>query len=463
MHKSAVTSPRNKLVFYSSLMALMGLVLSLFFVVAPTPQASAAQSFADPYFQQLWNRTDKLVNDGRTSRSFLWGPSPNSAGVMEDYLDAPGGKRLVQYFDKSRMEITNPNGDKSSAYYVTNGLIAKELMTGQLQLGDNKFEQREAANLGVAGDPDDTNGPTYKALERVDKPATSNDTGILVAGFIDRDGNTYFDRGDYGSKWKASYAYYEPSTKHNIAGPFWSYLNQTGPVLNTNGQQATGKIFDPVFFATGLPITEAYWAQVKVAGQVKDVLIQAFERRVLTFTPTNDPAYQVEMGNVGQHYYNWRYANSQPITNPSPSSSPTPTATSAPTSTPTPRPSPTATQPPAPSGGNVSSSGCLPSVSNVSDLVQACVSNSNPSQNSRVTVYGRLIVGGKAVGSGVTMNTTWNYKTTQSECSGTTDSSGVASCTRDISRASKGYTVVIDINFSYNGRNYNGSTSFTPQ
>ena len=38
-----------------------------------------------------------------------------------------------------------------------------------------------------------------------------------------------------------------------------------------------------------------------------DVLVQAFERRVLTYTPDNAPEWRVEMGNVGQHYYQWRY------------------------------------------------------------------------------------------------------------------------------------------------------------
>jgi hypothetical protein len=37
------------------------------------------------------------------------------------------------------------------------------------------------------------------------------------------------------------------------------------------------------------------------------VLFQAFERRILTYTPCNEAAFQVEMGNVGLHYYDWRY------------------------------------------------------------------------------------------------------------------------------------------------------------
>jgi len=42
------------------------------------------------------------------------------------------------------------------------------------------------------------------------------------------------------------------------------------------------------------------------------VLIQAFERRVLTYTPANADPFKVEMGNVGRHYFDWRYPNVAP-------------------------------------------------------------------------------------------------------------------------------------------------------
>jgi hypothetical protein len=35
--------------------------------------------------------------------------------------------------------------------------------------------------------------------------------------------------------------------------------------------------------------------------------VQAFERRVLTYNPDNSDGWKVEAGNVGQHYYQWRY------------------------------------------------------------------------------------------------------------------------------------------------------------
>jgi hypothetical protein len=348
----------------STLVVTLIFILSLFFMAVPSQGvATAAQSFADPNFQKLWNRTDKQVVSGSVSRSLLWGLEPNSAGLQEDYVEAPGGKRQVQYFDKSRMEITNPSGDQNSAYYVTNGLIAKELITGQLQQGDAKFEQRTPAEIGVAGDPDDTSGPTYKTLGDLLQP-TTEDVGNPITKAIDRAGNKRDGTADF-DKYKVVQANFVKETGHNIAKPFWDYLNQTGPVLNSAGQQVQGRIFDPVFFATGLPITEAWWAKVKVAGQVKDVLVQAFERRILTYTPSNSAAYQVEMGNVGQHYYKWRYANATPVS-PAPgtpvpgtpvptspaSGTPVPTSPTAPTPTPSPKPTstavPTATRKPVP-------------------------------------------------------------------------------------------------------------------
>ena len=57
----------------------------------------------------------------------------------------------------------------------------------------------------------------------------------------------------------------------------------------------------------GFPVAEPYWAQVPVGGATKWVLIQPFERRVLTYTPDNSEAFRVEMGNIGQHYKAWRH------------------------------------------------------------------------------------------------------------------------------------------------------------
>jgi hypothetical protein len=71
----------------------------------------------------------------------------------------------------------------------------------------------------------------------------------------------------------------------------------------------TQTLISPWFFASGLPISEPYWAKATIRGTVMDVLIQAYERRALTYVPTNQPGWQVEMANIGQHYFDWRYKN----------------------------------------------------------------------------------------------------------------------------------------------------------
>lgn len=303
---------------------LLALILGLALISSSVSFQASAATFADPAFNQVWHRTDQQVSDGRVSRTYLWGPEPFTPGIQEDYMEAPGGKRLVQYFDKSRMEINNPNGDKNNPFFVTNGLLARELMSGQLQLGDNMFETREAANIGVAGDIDDTSGPTYKAMNEL-TGATTDDTGNPINGAVDREGNKRDGTAEFG-KYNIMQAHFESLTGHNIAAPFWTFLNQTGPVLAPDGPVINGRLFDPVFYATGLPITDAWWAKVKVGGVVKDVLVQSFERRVLTYTPANSAAFQVEMGNVGRHYYLWRYGNTTPPTTTPPSTTTVPPA-----------------------------------------------------------------------------------------------------------------------------------------
>ncbi len=272
-------------------------------------------SFSNALFKTKWQRADKPITDGvaNPSRSWLWGPesfSP-STGNSESYLESPGGSRTVLYFDKARMELNNP-----ATGLVTNGLLVRELISGRLATGDSAFTQLQTAtDIPIAGDPQNNNGPTYSSFGKVattdnDNPS-SDRTGQAVADTITRDGaiGTNPDLGGY-----SKYAYFENTLKHNIPEVFWNFLNQRGNVY-VNGQLQNNQpvLGDnpnaPWLDATGFPITEAYWATVTVAGQSKLVLTQAYERRVLTYTPDNPVAFKVEMGNVGRHYFNWRYDN----------------------------------------------------------------------------------------------------------------------------------------------------------
>ncbi len=273
-------------------------------VVTPGPDG-----FANPAFNKLWSRTDAPVAGGQTSRTWLWGEKPEQA-AKEAYQQAPGGARLVQYFDKSRMELTEPSGDVNSKWYVTNGLLAKELITGQVQLGDNRFESRAPAEIPLAGDGPAINpdAPTYASLENLASTAANQSdlTGQPVTKFLLKDGSQGTLPSDLPGK--ALYGQFNAQTGHNIAGVFWNFLTQTrGPVLE-NGNIVQGDVVDWLF-SVGLPLTEPYWTRAKVAGLEREVLIQAFERRVLTYTPANPAAFQVEMGNVGLHYFTWRYGS----------------------------------------------------------------------------------------------------------------------------------------------------------
>jgi hypothetical protein len=260
-------------------------------ITPPTPgtgcsnngSATENRNFIDNAFRDLWLK----FGDNAPFGTYIWGPNPIAAGT-EPYLEANGGQRRVLYFDKSRMELTKNDG------FVTNGLLTVELVSGNLQLGDNAFCKKNAADVPVAGDQDDTNGPRYRSLNARlnDAPKSLN---VVISDAIDVNGNVRQDN---------SFARYNivgsvtvPETNHTIAKPFNDFLNEQARKYNASY----------VFEVSGLPITEAYWAKVKVAGEVKDVLIQAFERRVLTYTPSNATSNQVEWGNIGRHYLFWRH------------------------------------------------------------------------------------------------------------------------------------------------------------
>lgn len=255
-----------------------------------------------PHFTDVWAPLDQPVEAGVVQRTWNWGPAAFDVKT-EPYAQAQQGERLVVYFDKTRMEISNPYGDKSSIWYVTNGLLVSEMITGRLQLGVQQFEQRQPAQIPVAGDPDDTTGPVYATFLPLEGSAPLPD-GSVVTQTLARDGTVGSnpDLTQYG----VTAVDLVPETHHRIASVFRDFLSSSGTIYQ-NGQDVTGKLYDPAFYETGYPITEPYWSRVKVAGTLKDVLIQCFERRCLTFTPSNPDGWKVEMGNVGQHYYRWRY------------------------------------------------------------------------------------------------------------------------------------------------------------
>ncbi|MDQ2785882.1 MAG: C40 family peptidase [Chloroflexota bacterium] len=251
--------------------------------VLPTPLPQSVD-YAARTFQKQWH-TDEAIAPN------LWGPSL-VVPKPEAYRDLPGGYRLVQYFDKGRMELANPKDGT-----VTNGLLATELITGQIQIGNDTFESHDPAAIPIAGDPDSP-GPTYATLNgraaTLLAPASSH-IGMSVSATVSAAGDVSeadpTSSADVRKTARAdtTLSAYDSVTQHNVPAVFAAYRARTG----------VGVI--------GYAKSEPFVATVKIAGVQRQVITQVFERRVLTYNAANSDAFKVEMGNIGQHYYRWRY------------------------------------------------------------------------------------------------------------------------------------------------------------
>lgn len=259
-------------------------------------QGTSTQLAVQPY-TATYNRYDGPVASGAVARGFIWGPQVNTART-EPYAEAPGGQRQVWYFDKGRLELTSAQTGQ-----ITSGLLVNELVTGQVQIGDQARENRSPAAISVAGDANTPSAVTYATLSAV-RTAAPRAVGSAITEQLRPDGSRSAATGPTATG--VTTVQLIPETNHTIASVFWDYLNSAGITIQ-NGQSVNGRLFDPTFFVVGLPITEAYWMTANVGGVPRPVLVQAFERRVLTYTPSNPDPFKVEMGNVGQHYVAWRY------------------------------------------------------------------------------------------------------------------------------------------------------------
>jgi len=314
-----------------------GSLLLLAILVIPMLDAGA-QDPATAEFERTWERTDKPVADLVLNRTWIWGPDGLTAGIAEPYAEAPGGQRLVQYFDKARMEIP-PNGvaEPGSPWYVTTGLLPIELMTGKLQLGDDLFEQYLPAEINIAGDPTDESAPSYAEVAALmNLPARP--VGQTVIATVDENGQPGLE--DRFATYGVTGSYFVPETSHTVASVFWDFMNSSG-TISVDSQLSVGPLFQDPFFGFGFPVTEAYWSTIELDSVPTDILIQVFERRVATYTPDNPDGWKVETGNVGRHYHEWRYEiinadEREPAPTPPDTVTATPTATEPPSDDPAP-------------------------------------------------------------------------------------------------------------------------------
>lgn len=306
---------------------LVGLVL---LVAGALPVLAVADETA---FERVWAASDGVVANGDVTRTWFWGPAPLFT-IDESYREGVEGQRRVQYWDKGRMEISNPNDDPASPWYVSSGLLPIEMISGRIQTGDRDTQRRSPADIPIVGDPNratNPNAPTYADFFAVttvfldsrlvpvsadpigpiaaDSPAPPR-FGDLVAEQL-LPGGEIQRRPDLAASVPGTrLVYYSGVLSHNIPEVFWNFLQQIESP-QVNGTDRPDMLADWVYLV-GYPASEPYWVTTNIDGFPQDVMVQVYERRVLTYNPDNAPSLQVQMGNTGSDYYRWRYELTSP-------------------------------------------------------------------------------------------------------------------------------------------------------
>lgn len=254
--------------------------------------ARAASAFASPIMEMNWQQAERVQPN-------FWGPLATAReGQPERYKEAPDGTRLVQYFDKARMEQFDPKAR------VTTGLLTVELKSGKVQVGDGTFETRSPAPIAMAGDGG-AGSPTYAELGKF-KEFYDPTSPMTYAGYIYTNGQYTPLTAENGTQYAARFDVPSGDTFVYVQDPSGRYGQVVYAPFKTFGDQliAAGVPLDQT---PGYPISPVIAASVPIGGVMTAVFIQAFERRVLTYNPNNPAAFRVEFGNIGQHYYRWRY------------------------------------------------------------------------------------------------------------------------------------------------------------
>ena len=191
--------------------------------------------------------------------------------VLGPAISRPEGN--AQYFEKGRLEDHRGQGLPREWDFMYGRLVADLIEAG--------------AAIPVAGD----SGPTYADLRALADPARRLAPPARVDGVQAQSGGGVFIPFDPALRAAPGY---------QVPAYFWLYITNTALFPG-------GWLHD-----IGLPLTAAFAAAVTKAGQIRPVIIQAYERTVLTYDPANPADWQVERANVGLHYLLHRRAPAQP-------------------------------------------------------------------------------------------------------------------------------------------------------
>lgn len=271
---------RGRYLIWSGMVLVVTTMATVF---APLATQSASR-FANTAFETQWQTLERSIPNfyGPLSTAF----DPSTEPYMEGIYNGQSGVRLVQYFDKARLEQITPDRR------ITSGLLTVELKSGNLQLGNATFAQYPPAYIGVAGDPGG-GGPTYADLQQLPEQVTQANGAVNLR--FEPSSNTFAPT-TASSDPQAAFAEYiaDPNGRfgQNVPRAFADFLRRIpGGSLPT----------------MGYPIGPAFTAHVRLKGVNNTaVIVQPFQRRVLTYTPSNREATRVEFGNIGRHYYQWR-------------------------------------------------------------------------------------------------------------------------------------------------------------
>lgn len=203
----------------------------------------------DPKFQRYYAEHDGLRVLGNTN-------SPPT--FFANYF--------VQYFEKGRIEDHSAE-TSDPRWQLQFGLLVDELQGGQASVPIGG----EASTLRYSDLPD------ISAPEKRLSPPE----GFAGGMHVNRDGSVFVP---YTADLR-------PGPGHNAAAIFWPYMNRQDLF-------PAGWLHD-----IGLPMTEVMPAMVdKGTMRNRQILIQVFQRTVLTYDPLNPPDFQIERANVGSDY-----------------------------------------------------------------------------------------------------------------------------------------------------------------
>ncbi|MEX2426319.1 MAG: hypothetical protein WD401_06090 [Thermomicrobiaceae bacterium] len=238
--------------------------------------------FASPAFQRTWISEAEAATQGVD----LWGSDP-LAWRVEPYAGAPDDRRIVQYFDRGRMEV------EAGSSRVTLGLLAHEMTSGEIDLGSGVREERQSPEISIDSGSPDESVPTYLTLSRfVGEMATDRSVGDeRLTDWINREGRI------------------DQSATPEVVNVD-EYIEESGHNL----PDVTAELFERPEFQNerwvesfGYPISEPFWTQYRRADQMLPSLVQVFERRILVYTPKLEPSDSFTVASTGRHYSLWRY------------------------------------------------------------------------------------------------------------------------------------------------------------